>query len=217
MGYEDKRVLFKSLVQAFVPVSSTNPKKEAEQHICWFGWEIDSTCISVFVSNSKFQAVKSKWKGGCGSAEFTIHTSVQCCEVWTCLAWGDELNCFNKRIVGQWQEPLRQTRNWDQESKGGSAVGDQECSIRHRSMRKYPGSLINFYVMVYANSIAYFTMDSIVWNMLGAFAASCQIILYYRLMTQVVECGTSMFHHSFYWVVGDPITLCGDKTGKGLE
>jgi hypothetical protein len=74
---------------------------------------------------------------------------VQCCEVRTCLAWGDEFNCFNKRIVGQWQEPLRQTRNWDQESKGGSAVGDQECSIRHRSMREYPGSLINFYVMWY--------------------------------------------------------------------
>jgi hypothetical protein len=162
-----------------------------------------------FCSNRKFQAVKSKWKGGSGSAVFIIHTSVQCCEVWTCLAWGDELNCFNKRIVGQWQEPLWQTRNWDQESKGGSAVGDQECSIRHRSMRKYPGSLINFYVMVYANLIAYFTMDSIVWSTLGAFVASCQIILYYRLMTQVVECGTSMFNHSFYWVVGDPVTLCG--------
>jgi hypothetical protein len=52
--------------------------------------------------------------------------------------------------------------------------------------------------VVYANLIACFTMESIVWNVLGAFAASCQIILYYRLMTQVVECGTSVFHHSFY-------------------
>ncbi len=141
MGYEDKGALFKSLVQAFVPVSSTNWKKEAEQHFVDLVGKL-ILLVSPFLFPTGNFKQWSKWKGGCGSAEFTIHISVQCCEVWTCLAWGDELNCFNKRIVGQWQEPLRQTRNWDQESKEGSAVGDQECLIRHRSMREYPGSLI---------------------------------------------------------------------------
>lgn len=128
-------------------------RKRLLEKVGKFQEEVESNDLKsqdIRQSLKKFQAVKSKWKGGCGSAEFTIHTSVQCCEVWACLAWGDELNCYNKRIVGQWQVPLRQTRNWDQESKGGSAVGDQECSIRrHRSMREYPGSLINFDVMWY--------------------------------------------------------------------
>jgi hypothetical protein len=49
MVYEDKGVLFKS------SLFHQQTKKEAKGHIHWFGGEIDSTCISIFVPTGNFK------------------------------------------------------------------------------------------------------------------------------------------------------------------